>query len=77
MAGYSPHGGSMRFYMIRFLCAVAMAFSFLACEEAGQIRFNEISFDFGTLSQMETAKHVFTFTNDGPETLQIKDIHPD
>lgn len=35
------------------------------------IKFDELSFDFGKVSQNETLKHTFIFRNTGTETLNI------
>lgn len=36
------------------------------------IRFDEVSYDFGTVGQEETVKHVFEFTNTGDQELVIE-----
>jgi hypothetical protein len=36
------------------------------------IRFDEVSYDFGTVGQEDTVKHVFEFTNTGDQELVIE-----
>ena len=39
------------------------------------VEFNEMKYDFGTITQGEVIKHIFKFKNTGDKPLVIKDVH--
>jgi hypothetical protein len=40
------------------------------------LTFKDTTYDFGTISQGETVKYTFTFTNTGKSSLVIQDVKP-
>jgi len=47
-----------------------------SADKAPVIAFDGIAKDFGTVTEGETLKHVFTFRNKGDTTLEILKVEP-
>ena len=65
--------------MMRLCIALMLSISVFSTNGPGQakgpsLQIENISRDVGTVTQGETIKQVFTFTNKGSSTLQILDV---
>jgi len=50
------------------------AFIYLTCSSPPQINFSKLQYDFGEVKKDIKIKHIFTFTNQGQETLFISKV---
>ena len=44
-------------------------------KDTTSVKFNEMKYDFGTITQGEVIKHIFKYKNTGDKPLVIKDVH--
>ncbi len=65
-----------RIWFSFFVIAAASALPLLGFDDAPAIVFDSTTKDFGKVTQGETLKHIFKFTNKGNATLEIASAEP-
>ena len=65
-----------RIFPVLFSILVLGLVALGAAEKAPVIAFDGIAKDFGTVTEGQSLKHVFTFKNKGDATLEILKVEP-
>jgi hypothetical protein len=65
-----------RFSLVFFALPAVAFFSLYARDSAPHIVFDNQVKDFGEVTEGETLRHVFRFTNKGTATLEIVSVEP-
>jgi len=60
-----------RTFMLLFTAVLFGGASVLQAQEKPKIVFDNSKYDFGQLKQQTTAEHIFSFKNEGVDTLRI------
>jgi hypothetical protein len=71
---------ALTFFFALFLLGLSSSFAQLPDDnkdvEGPKIKFDEISFDFGEITEGTYAKHIFKFKNIGDKPLVLKEVKP-
>lgn len=65
-----------RLVSVLFAVLIAGLLALESAEKAPSIAFDSVARDFGTVTEGENLKHVFTFRNKGDATLEILKVEP-